>query len=162
MECAEENSKQSPHTPDPPGVISNEENLLRIIIAPEHQDLETGEIKTAAFKKDELKGEGLSFARMKLASEAELNLHASALASTRAENQFMGVLIGNVGAIRQIVDNGARAFCVLDDGLVDFPSHAIVKRSGNQGDGAIKRARAQLMKVFGTNLVSVADALGQK
>lgn len=158
--CPEENNKQSVYSPDPPGVVLNPEHLVRIVIAPEHIDKETGEVKNAAFKKDEFKADGLSLSRAEFATVEELTTQAENLASSREENEFMGVLVGQVQAIREITDGaGARVFCVIDDGLEDYPSHALVKRSGNQGDGILRKARNKMMKIFGSELRSIQDVL---
>jgi len=161
--CPEENEKQSEYSPDPPGVILDAEVLGRIIIAPEHIDEETGEIKAAAFKKDELKGEGLSLSRLSFATERELETHADLLSSSREQNKFIGIIQGQVTSIRQIRDDGGtRTFCVIDDGLPDYASHSLIRRSGDQGDGTIRKARNQLMKVFGVYPKAISEVLETK
>lgn len=157
--CQRECVKQSKFSPDPPGVVENSESIGRLIIAPEHVDEETGEIKTAAFKKEQLAGDGLSVARLSFATKEELKAVGEDLAGRRAETKFCGLIQAEVREIRRLNSDGARIFCVLDDGLEEFYSHALVLSSKSCRIN-VRKARLELKNLFSA-LRSVEDALGE-
>jgi len=159
-ECPKESATQSVFSTNPPGVVLDKEVLGRILISPEHVDKETGVVKKAAFKKDELKGSGLSVSRLQYVDPDELDARARELAERRPENDYVGIISANVSTIRALKDDGdKRSFCVVDDGLEDYQSHAIIEREGEKSDGAIRKARKRLMDTFTASIRNAADAV---
>lgn len=159
--CPGELAKQSQFSPDPPGTVRDDEVIAKVVIAPEHLDAESGEIKHALIKKDDLKSNGTSVVRLHFSSKDEIKRLGEGLSSRRPENIFMGVICANVGAIRKIQNiHGKQALCVHDDGKIDFRSHALIFSSTQQTDGNIRKIRKMLLDTFGL-LKSVESALSK-
>lgn len=144
--CPAERTQQSTHSP---GIVEDTENLGRIIIAPEHVDTATGELKPGAFRIDDLKTRGLSLVRLEHASEQQIQDRADQLAARREESSFEGLAVGSTKQVRSFRDNEDRQFlCVIDDGEENFPAHAMARRSADQSDGALRRLRGDLIDLL--------------
>lgn len=152
--CPEELCQQSKHSP---GIVENEEDIARIVIAPEHIDTATRELKPGAFRIQHLKG-GLSLVRMQHADQQSVESRAVALAERRDELTVEGLGITVACEIRSLRDEEERqALCVLDDGEEDFPAHAMAIRSADQSDSSLRKLRGELIDMF-MPVVSIGQA----
>ena len=148
-ECLEERKQQSVYSP---GTVRDDESLARFISRSEYiaQD---GKLATAAFSVQDFlephRG-GLSLARLGHMSRAEIRQRAEASADGTNDRPTKGMAVAETQAIRAIHSNGARLFCVVDDGLPDFRAHAVShladRRSASRSSA--RRARMLLMQTF--------------
>lgn len=147
-ECTEENEQQSSHSP---GTVRDEERLVRFIWRSDHL-AEDGELAPAAFPvKDFLdcsRG-GLSVARLNHMTTTELRRHADLIGSGSAKT-VKGMAVAETRSIRAIRNDGARMFCVVDDGKPDFQAHAVTRLADSHGmnRSSVRRIRQQLMRSF--------------
>ena len=153
--CPEELCQQSEHSP---GVVENEEDIARIVIAPEHIDAATRELKPGAFRIQHLKDRGLSLVRMQHADQQSVESRAAALAERRIGTTVEGLGVTLANNIRSLRDDEERqALCVLDDGDEDFPPHAIAIRSADQSDSSLRKLRGDLIDLF-MPITSIGEA----
>ena len=155
VECPGERQQQSEHST---GVVEDDEDLARIIIAPEHIDKATRELKPGAFPLQDLRDRGLSLVRMRHADQDSVERRAAALAERRDERTIEGLGVTVTITIRLLRDEEERqALCVLDDGEQDFPPHAMAIRSADQSDSSLRKLRGDLIDLF-IPVVSVGEA----
>jgi hypothetical protein len=153
-----EQQQQSEHSPNPPGVVLDEERLGRIVIAPEHYDESEGELLPAAIKKGELLGGGWSVARLDHAAADDIRNKAEELEVRRDENKFAGIVWCVTNFVRGLTDDdGDRCFYVVDDGLADYRSHALVQCTKRYSDSIVRKYRKQLLDELGNTLYNVDD-----
>lgn len=146
--CPAENEQQSEHSP---GVIEDEERLVKVIHSPEHYDQEKGTIKPGAFSAEDLHNlnRGLSLDRILHSSRESLQERAETLTGKKKERLLEGFATTIAEKIRQIThSDGERALCVIDDGLKENPAHSICIRAGDQTKSKMRGIRGKLMDVF--------------
>ena len=147
-ECSEENEQQSCHSP---GTVGDEESLARVIWRGDHL-AEDGELAPAAFPTqdflDRSRG-GLSVARLEhmMAHESQW---LGALLGAGSGKRLKGMAVAGTDDVRAIRTDGARAFCVVDDGTADFRAHAAIRlaRERRINRSSVRRVRHKLMQVF--------------
>ena len=157
-ECPRELTKQSQHSPDPPGVVVDDEFVAKLVIAPQHIEPGTGQVRNALIQKDELERQGTSVVRLQFSSEQEVGELAQKLTSRDARKSFCGIIKAAVSRIRELRSSeGTRTFCVIDDGLPGQPSHALIFSSSALNGPNVRRAREDLLQLFGSQARAPVD-----
>jgi len=124
--CECETSSVSDHSP---GVVGDEELLIRTVYSPIQINQETGIVDPAHFRNDALK-RGLSVNRRRHVSEADLRESIeSKIVRDRHEGKergdFYRVVTARCGDVRRLaLENGERLFCVYDTAFEEDRSHA--------------------------------------
>ncbi|MBE9237949.1 hypothetical protein IQ227_18415 [Anabaena aphanizomenioides LEGE 00250] len=133
-----------------PGIIKNDEILIRQIYAPIHIDQETGKVNSLAF--DDASDKGMSVNRKTYTSLEELNKKVEyklKLDQERGKDRnFQGVIYTTCENIRSIKTNdNLKAFCVYDTGNKHDISHAdICQTISSRVEGS--KMRLKLRKAF--------------
>lgn len=154
--CLKEQAKQSPYSPCP---VTDDETIVYVLLDP--TQWKDGQLTASAFSKSSLKKGDLSVcrARYSSANEAEQKIVMPQL-QRHPDWMLVGALHATCRDIRaiQAVDPPVRAFCVIDDGLPDYPAHAHLGFSeattakGFWGNRNVREAiRANLVDVFRRN-----------
>ena len=124
--CECEKYSVSDHSP---GLVQNDELLIRTVYSPIQINQETGQVDPAFFRNDALK-RGLSINRKHHVSEADLRRKIECkIARDRSEGKkrddFYRVVTARCSAVRRLVsDDGERLFCVYDTASEEDISHA--------------------------------------
>lgn len=110
-------------------IVSDEEEVARLIFSPHHVDTDTGEVTIAAFE-DAFK-RGLSVNRLKLTTENDINYSGNKKAEKDSSERnrdikYCGYIIGNVEKIRSVIRKEKRLFAVYNTSLPENISHADV------------------------------------
>ena len=116
-----------------PGIVENEEQIVRIIYDPFHIDKGTGELLATAFddllSKDGKPAIGLSINRLKYITLDEVSKKAKTMAAEisliRTARSYYGYTTLEVSKLRETV-NGDKLFVVLDTAKEDDISHGDV------------------------------------
>ena len=110
-------------------VVSNEEEVARLILSPIHIDKETGDIFPAAY--EDVSNKGLSVNRLSM-HKSKNTIHqigeekANRDRERNPNREYIGFAIASVNAIRSEVENSVRNFAVYDTALEDITCHADV------------------------------------
>ena len=126
-ECECERSSVSAHSP---GLVQDDEILIRTLYSPFQINEETGRVDPAHFRTD-LEKRGFSVNRMDHISETDLQTKIARKiehdrAKGRQRGEFYRVVTARCGDIRHLVDGDRRLFCTYDTASEDDPSHADV------------------------------------
>jgi hypothetical protein len=128
--CPRERAQQSPYSP---GLISPSEAIVYVLLDPDHWT--NGALAPAAFSKSKLAADDLSVCRNRYASAAQTYKHVVAPQIKKdPRRRVVGAVKARCGDIRDItVGNGTneRFICVIDDGLIGYPAHAVLGYSEN-------------------------------
>lgn len=148
-ECIEEKEQQSPHSP---GTVGDEERLARFIWRSEHL-AEDGALAPAAFPVQDLldpSRRGLSVARSYHMTPIEIRKHVRTLVGSGSDETTKGMAVAETMSVRAIRSDGARVFCVVDDGKLDFQAHAVMCLAHSHGmnRSSVRRVRQRLMRSF--------------
>ncbi|OBQ37631.1 MAG: hypothetical protein AN487_09715 [Anabaena sp. CRKS33] len=133
-----------------PGVVEDNEILIRQIYSPIHIDEETGRVNTFAFT--DVQDKGMSVNRKTYSSIEELNKKVQyKLRSDEKRGKgkgFEGVIYATCHDIRAIKTNdGLKAFCVYDTGNKNDISHAdICQATSSRVYGS--KIRLKLREIF--------------
>ena len=147
-ECSEEKEQQSRHSP---GTVGDGERLARLIWRSEHFGAD-GKLVPAAFPTqdflDHSRG-GLSLARLDHMTHTEIR-RPDALLGGGSGKALKGMAVAETTGVRAIRTDGARAFCVVDDGTPAFRAHAAIRLAHQRGmsRSSVRRVRHKLMRVF--------------
>ena len=147
-ECSEEKEQQSRHSP---GTVGDEERLARFILRNDHL-AEDGELAPAAFPTqdflDHSRG-SLSVGRLDHMTPNEIR-RPEALLGGDSGKTLKGMAVAETTGVRAIRTDGARAFCVVDDGTPSFHAHAAIRLAHQRGmsRSSVRRVRHKLMRVF--------------
>lgn len=132
--CEKEERQQTSEEIHTWGPIRDDEMMLLAGIHP--LNCQNGELQPGAFDADKLKkqnpSENVSVCRRDYSSAAEIQTKIIDPQLRRdAARRLEDVFLASARKIRSIEvgDTGIKAFCVIDDGRVDFPSHAAVSYS---------------------------------
>jgi hypothetical protein len=149
--CPKECSQQQPHSP---GVVLADEPIVYILLQPDHWA--EGLLTAAAFAKSRLSSGTLSVCRAARCTADEAN---ASIVQPQLQKDSRRVLVGALRArcsdIREIKVEAQRAVCVIDDGLANFPAHAVLAYSeATKQEKFWERnqrsaVRAELARVFG-------------
>ncbi|GCL36003.1 hypothetical protein SR1949_11030 [Sphaerospermopsis reniformis] len=133
-----------------PGIIEDDEILIRQIYSPIHIDKETGKVNSSAFIDSQDKG--MSVNRKTYTSLEELNKKVEYklnLDQKRGKDKhFLGVVYTSCENVRSIkTDDNLKAFCVYDTGNKHDISHAdICQTISSRVEGS--KMRLKLRKAF--------------
>lgn len=144
--CACEQVSVSPYSP---GLVEPEEYLLRVIYSPHHVEHDTGKLKPTAL--DDVSGRGLSVNRRRYTTPQETQQQISSKLDTayakEKGHRYVGVVVLNAGAVREISEQGKRLFGIYDTAEDDNRAHSDVCQV-RLGRLAGQRARGELMKLL--------------
>ena len=112
-----------------PGIVKNDETVVRQIFSPIHVDEETGEVKTAAF--DDASNKGLSVNRLAHASPEDIHQSGEKKADTdrksgKEDRAYLGFVEADVEKIRSDLEDNTRVFTVYDTALKKAIHHGDV------------------------------------
>ncbi len=100
--CELEKIAQSQYSP---GIIDNNEELLRLIFSPFHWDEENEMVVPAAFQRKELNERGVSVQRQRYTSKDFITEKADQIVQSRTDKRFVGVISTKCRLIRNIQDD---------------------------------------------------------
>jgi hypothetical protein len=161
--CTCEQHSVSPHSP---GVVQDEECLVRLIFSPTHFNEQTGKLKPFAFF--DCKDKGLSVNRMQYTSVEELKQMAAFISHGR---KIIGVVVAKCADIRAVLDEHERAFCVYDTATKNNQSHADICQAvadscqlteTGKGRKRGSQMRRKLMKLFSEHPLTLEEAFSKK
>ncbi len=143
-----------------PGIVQDEEYLIRLIFSPTHFNEQMAQLKPFAFF--DCKDKGLSVNRMQYTSVEELKQTAAFISHGR---QMVGVVIAKCGDIRAIInEENERGFCVYDTATKNNQSHADICQAVACQDGSRKQGsklRRKLMKRFSESPQTLEEAFSK-
>ncbi|MEN8217983.1 MAG: hypothetical protein ABFS56_16770 [Pseudomonadota bacterium] len=159
--CACEQHSVSSYSP---GIVQDDEYLVRLIFSPTHFNEQTGKLKPFAFL--DCKDKGLSVNRLQYTSVDELKQTAAFISCGR---QIVGVVVAQCADIRAIVDEeNQRAFCVYDTATKNNQSHAdicqaVADTCTKTGKGRKRgsQLRRKLMKIFSEHPLTLEEAFSK-
>lgn len=147
-----------------PSTVCENESFARQIFTPIHIDLETGDIKTAAFT--DAFDKGLSVNRISYIANEEIHQLGENKAQLDRENRpdrmYLGFITAKVSELRSCLEGGKRIFAIFDTALEEVPSHAdlcVLLLGANESSNPLpkkaarKKRRLTLKRIFG-NLIS--------
>lgn len=150
-----------------PGIVKDEETLIRTLFVPLHIDTDTGELKPSAF--DDAMNKGLSVNRESLTSIEKIQTnaieHAAVVSQTRSARDYYGYSTAKTSEIRAHEAYELRIFSVYDTSLdeEDGKSHAdvcaIISKDAHEDlteKGCKKLIRGRLHNCF-SNIVAAPD-----
>lgn len=159
-QCACEQNSVSSYSP---GIVEDDEYLIRLIFSPTHFNEDTGKLKPFAFF--DCKDKGLSVNRMRYTSIEELKNTAAFISHGR---KIIGVVVAKCADIRAIIDEeGNRAFCIYDTATKNNKSHADIcqaladtceANATGKGRKLGSKLRRKLMKSFSEHPLSLEEA----
>ncbi|SUS08519.1 conserved hypothetical protein [uncultured Defluviicoccus sp.] len=150
MCCAKEAAQQSVHSP---GRVADSETVGYALLDPDNW--RDGKLLNAAFSRTRLRACDLSIYRVESSTAAMiLEKVVSPQLQRNQSRSFAGVLRALCADIRACRDQSTndRQFCVVDDGLDGFESHALLGFSESTAGASSNlqtAARANLVAVFG-------------
>ncbi len=138
----EEGRSQSAHSP---GVVADDEFLLRLGYAPEH--FLNGEVVVSAISSADLSKRGFSVDREKFALEKlirERSLQQMEHSPGKREQTFLSRF--RTGDLRkELTEDGSRAFVILDTAELDNPAHASIRSARIRSPSEIKELKLLLI-----------------
>lgn len=142
--CQCEAESVSDHSPGP---VKGEELLLRTLYSPIHINPTTGDVNPIYFR--DAANRGLSVNRKMHIDEAELRVRiegkiARDRDADKKRDDFFRVLTARCDAVKGILEDGKRLFCVYDTAMSDDPSHADICQAN---DPLTKHTKAERMKM---------------
>jgi len=148
-----------------PGIVQDEEYLIRLIFSPTHFNEQTGQLKPFAFF--DCKDKGLSVNRMQYTSVEELKQTAAFISHGR---KIIGVVVAKCADIRAVLDESERAFCIYDTATKNNPSHAdicqavadaCISNKTGKGRKLGSKLRRKLMKLFSEHPLTLEEAFSK-
>lgn len=142
-----------------PGIVLDEERLLREILNPDH--VRGGEVQPSAIPLRDLKERGFSVHRLQYATrkfvEDSINekLARPSAGDTRVSE---GVARFTVRAVREINDNGNKAFVVIDTAKLSNIGHASIYLFNVEVKDSYARSMRDKLRPLLENRISVAEA----
>jgi len=134
--------EQTPRSCYSPGVVEDDEVLLRVIIAPRDINKD-GFLAPTAIQTKDLLTRGWSLVRRGHSTLQETDNFASELAKGQSVH---GVGVISAEQVRVVLDpTGQRVFCVYDDALKALKAHASALHECEQNEKALKKARAAII-----------------
>ena len=131
-----------------PGVVENREELLRLLYTPEH--VVDKEVIESAISLDDLKCRGLSLDRIDFAKKDIIQERIDAqIINSPAKRKEASLAKFCCSDIRSIVnEEELQQNLVIDDARKDNIAHASIFNHKEKGKGALRKARAVLIKYF--------------
>lgn len=145
--CPGESKQQSVHSP---GVVRDGERLCRVV----HQveAVVRSGLGPAAFPVKDLcqpERRGISVIRINGMTASECRRLVRTAFNRPAAWTWLGTGTATCGRVRNIRHEGARAFCVVDDGRPGFETHALIRlRDPKTRRSLARRLRASLLDAF--------------
>lgn len=143
-----------------PGVVADEELLLRELFSPQHIN-DDGQASAATISLKDLRYRGFSVNRISYVSQDFIRLSVSErLARPRRERPWRdeGVAKFQARQIRKIRVEGNQAFVVIDTALVENPGHASIYVTRPEKGEAYARELRKLLLPFLQNRMSIEQA----
>src|SRR5437867_10783379 len=133
-----------------PGVVKDEEELLRIIFYPEH--IVDNIVQPSAIALDDLRSRGFSVDRRPYIQQDILQQNVANLRNRQQEVRQVGYIAQLEGrAVRNIQDNNAeRAFIVIDTAHEKNIAHASIYSARPRTDAHLRRLRNRLLVLLET------------
>ena len=135
-------------SPDPnhsPGIVGDDEYLIREMCDPGHFD-ENGAITPAAISLKHLISEGVSVHRRQHTSiEFIKNSVRNRCRDRQGWEEYVSLI--KVAEVRAIKDEGRQAFRVIDDPIADNPGHANIYASRSE-NGPISSGHARKLRKY--------------
>jgi len=157
QDCPHELNSVSEHSP---GIVTDDEDLVRAVFSPIHINEVTGELDPSAFS--DVKDKGLSTDRESHTTRESIvnranNKVEEDKASGKTDRELVGFVKACCADIRSIVDEeNERCFCVYDTGLADNSAHSDTcqseKHSSSRSSG--KKFRKRLKDKFSISPLS--------
>ena len=148
-----------------PGIVQDEELILREIIYPIHSDdLQGDSIHARAITLDEFRTTGFSTHKVRHTNQEQVTSAINERLAKASPGTEARVLIGvsglSVAEIRSIrLDSHKQVFVVIDSATDAMPWHASVLFAGNEIKPSLGRQmRNRLMELLIENMLSIAEA----
>ena len=145
--CPAESKRQSVYSP---GVVRDGERLCRVVH--QLQAVVGSGLGPAAFPVKDLcdaERAGISVIRINGMTASECQRLVRTAFDRPAGWTWLGTGTATCGRIRNILHDGARAFCVVDDGKPGFETHALIRlRDPKSRRSLARRLRASLLSAF--------------
>lgn len=145
--CPGESKRQSAYSP---GVVRDEERLCRIVHRVEA--VAGSSLGPAAFPVKDLcdpERRGISVIRIEGMTASECRRLVRTAFGHPARWTWLGIGAATCGRVRNLLHEGARAFCVVDDGKPGFERHALIRlQDPRLRRSTVRRLRAGLIEVF--------------
>jgi len=132
-----------------PGVVEDEEPLLRLLYVPEHVDVKTNRVIETAIPLVDLKSRGLSLDRLAFAKKGIIQERMKQQMIRDPDKRKEASLAKFCCSdIRSIVDtdSGVRKNLVIDDAMEINIAHASIFSHKEMGNGALRKQRAVLLE----------------
>ena len=142
-----------------PGVVADDEFLLRELFNPQHID-DDGQVLVTAISLKDLRQRGFSVNRIKYVSPDFIKSSVKErLSRPRREPwRYVGAAKFEARGIRQIQAQGERAFVVIDTALSENPGHASIYVGKSEKGEAYARELRNLLKPFLQHRMSIEQA----
>lgn len=130
-----------------PGVVRNDEDVVRLLFAPDHVD--QGRILESAFPRQDFLDRGFSVQRRGLATRESAERVRDGYLARNPIRQLHGPAVVSCATLRSIEDeNGEQALCVTDDAREDDESHALIHCSKGCSKSKFAKLRRLLTEIF--------------
>jgi hypothetical protein len=147
-------------SPVSPGVVQDDETIIRLVVTPMHVDKKLPKLKSSFF--DYVFSQGLSAQRLDHVANTELVNTVNSLISNRQDRAWIGYVQCQAKDIRRIKSEqeSVQQFCVYDAALPppnaqssdppepDNPAHAEIHASRRIPEAEQIEWRAELTKIF--------------
>ena len=140
--------EQAPQSTFSPGVVKDEETLLRWHFHPEH--FRDGKILPSAITTTDLKEKGLSIDRHQYTSKARIENEIEQM-QTRSPGQREFALLCRFSCyqVRALQDTEEdRSFVVIDEALKENKAHASVYSAKDRSKGMLRKIRNDLLSIL--------------
>jgi hypothetical protein len=143
--CACEHDSLSEHSP---GLVRNEETILRVVCVPMHIHPKRRELKSSFFS--HAMSRGLSGQRSEASSTDDLKSCVEALVSGAPDRVWLGYVEALASAIREtrLENEAAQSFCVADAALESNRAHAEIHCARRIPEADQIEYRVALMDAF--------------
>ena len=170
-DCPREKSTQSTHSPN---LVDDEETLLRSAYMANHIGPD-GKLTTTNIQITQIiepAGDGFSVDRLSYFLQKSARQREGAYNAKHGQDSFQGFFKARAGDIRALMHDvegeEIRSFCVIDDGLIDNPAHALItpskkfristtdRKEIKKASSRLRPLRAALIDLF-DEMVTVED-----
>ncbi|SDY52603.1 hypothetical protein SAMN05518669_11318 [Variovorax sp. YR634] len=143
--CACEQETLSEYSP---GLVQDEETIIRMVCVPMHVHSKRAELKSSFFS--HVATFGASVQRLEFASDGELIGCVEALVGGGEDRMWLGYVEAPASLIRsvQLGDGDTQSFCVADAALPENPAHAEIHCAQRIPEADHVEYRAELLRVF--------------
>ena len=141
----DENESQSQYSP---GIVQDEETLLRLGFSPEH--MRDGKIGPSAIAFEDLTARGMSVDREKYVRRQVISDKAEDMMN-RGLDSRKEALVSTFSCrdVRRLTDqNGRRAFVVIDTAIPENSAHASIYSAYAQDRGQVRKIRKLLLELL--------------